>query len=214
MLDEVYDYSVHWQMSPHERAAFLYVLNQIETKPSNGFLPCAVEVGTYCGGSLRHILSRFLTHLVDVLDISFDSLQIPTFNARLLKGKSVDNLPDIINFYNSSDQCHPSFILIDADHEYDAVLADLGNVMKLVPKMETIVLVHDSWYPPSRKAIQDTNFSDYVRFVDLDFCSGSVLNGKPIGGMAYILISPKGSGFEMRSSEFHTYQALLRGANG
>jgi hypothetical protein len=214
MLDKIYDYSVHWQMSPHERASFLYVLDQLEYGSSDGVIPCAIEVGTYCGGTLRHIIEKFQRHRVDILDLTFERVHFNIDDVHRHTGKSSETLGGVIDFYNSRSEYHPSFILIDADHEYDSVLTDLANVMRLVPKRETVVLIHDSWYPPSRKAIQDTKFSEYVRFVDLDFCSGSVLNGMPIGGMAYILMSPEGSGFEMRSSESHTYDALLRGANG
>jgi len=208
-LKDIYDYSVCWQMSPHERASFICLIQNLPDKES------AVEVGTFCGGTLRHLAETF--DFVYALDISFKNNVVKTQNVQYLEGKSQENLETLIHSLNLIErEKSPTFFLIDADHEYEAVLADLAAIMHFVPKKPTILLVHDSWYPPSRKAIQDTVFSPYVSFVDLDFCSGSVLNGRPIGGFALVCMSPtprdSDSVLEIRSSESSAYNALLKGA--
>ncbi len=78
----------------------------------------------------------------------------------------------IINFINNNGE-DVNFVLIDADHEYEGVYNDIKNILMYKPKNDMVVIIHDSWYPPSRSAICDVdwNSNPYVQFIDTDYCS-------------------------------------------
>jgi hypothetical protein len=205
-LKPIYDNSVLWQMSAHERAAFFHVLENSSNR-------LAVEIGTFCGGSLQHLLNHFEN--VISIDINYDHLadSVKKKNLSMIAGDSKDRVPFIINHFNEMNE-QVDLILIDANHEYDYVLSDLENVLDYIPQSETIVLIHDSWYPPSRRAICDSNKlrqCPYVHFVDTDFCGGNYMApGRTMGGMCLIQMksSPREGELVINQSLDNTYRAM------
>lgn len=75
---------------------------------------------------------------------------------------------------------------------YDAVLQDINNVLLYQPKNEVLLLIHDSWYEPSREAINSANWNDspYVHFVEKDFVAGDLFGDMLIGGLSLARLLP------------------------
>jgi len=205
ILDDIYDYSVCWQMSPHERASILLLMKRLPVASA------AIEIGCYTGGFLRQLNK----HFKEVISVDLDHKSIdkthPDFKGvEWFTGKSREQLPIAIESAKSP----VSFILIDGDHMYKGVQSDLGQSLSFTPKVEQIILVHDSWYYPSRSAILDFPFNDdpYTHFVDLDFCTGTYANGNWVGGLALIhrLPTPRKGAVEVRESDELTYKRVTK----
>lgn len=179
IIRDIYDYSECWQMSTHERAAILYLIKLLPRKVR------AVEIGCYTGGFLRQLVKHF--DEVISLDLTHQHLNYTSSNIRYITGDSRVELPKLMR--NISD-C--TFFLIDGNHSYEYVQADLANVLTYIPTSETIILLHDSWYTPTRKAILDTDFNanPYINMVDVDFCSGSYANNIWVGGLCLVHMLP------------------------
>ena len=179
MIDVIYDNSVCWQMSPHERASILYLIDSIPKKS------CAVEIGSYKGGFLRQLVKHF--DAVHSVDLDHRNLVKSDYtNVEFHTGPGADVLPDLIPALHDA-----TFFLIDANHEYDYVRQDLANVLRYVPTSTTYVLVHDSWYKPSRQALLATEYPSHVHFVDLDYTSGEWTKKQWMGGLALIQLLPQ-----------------------
>ena len=208
-LKDVYDYSVCWQMSVHERAAMLALLSQGLPNYKR-----AIEIGSYCGGFTRHLADHFDT--VECFDLDFSqNVAAGRSNVKQYIGDSSKLVPETLpQFLNDNGKLDCSFILIDGNHEYDYVRSDLQNVLGYRPQGRGMILVHDSWFPPSRRAILETKFPNFVEFVDLDFCSGTALdNGTIVGGLALIITNdrkPPDATFEIRSSDWRGYDRMVR----
>jgi predicted O-methyltransferase YrrM len=193
LLDRVYDDSILWQMSRSERFCFLNLISSISSLASIEDPISALEIGTYCGGSLRHLADFFdKVYSVDISNKYLNPSVKSKKNVEYVVGDSTkiglaEKLKEV------SKDTDLKFILIDGDHEYDAVLSDINNVLTYVPKSDTIVLIHDSWYPPSRQAIVDSNLTrcKHVHFVDTDFCSGELSGSLIVGGLALIIMRPE-----------------------
>lgn len=184
ILDEVLAEDVLWQMSFAERAAILGIILDM---PSRNL---AVEVGSYQGGFLR-ILSKYFSKVYS-LDIDHSNLDKDLYtNVEWVKGDSKETLMNLVEFTRDFTKEPVDLILIDGDHEYDTVKSDISNVLKLSPQ-ETVILIHDSWYEPSRKAILEANWAGnpYIHHVEVDFCTGDLMpNGIFIGGLALVRMS-------------------------
>jgi cephalosporin hydroxylase len=182
MLNFCYSNSPLWQMSPAERICFDYICES-----SEGVL--AVEIGSYCGGSLNH-LARAHKKVYSV-DIDHKNLVSIPPNVHLFTGDSRRILPNLIRDFNR-DQVEVSLFHIDGNHEYEYVLSDLNNVLKYKPVSQygvVYILLHDSWYKPTRQAIIDSDVTKNlnVHFVDTDFCNGVFIDDKKLmGGLALI----------------------------
>lgn len=113
-----------------------------------------------------------------------------------IEGNSSETLPDLIDKINSSKEI-VNLVLIDADHEYEGVYIDLQNILKYKPKQDMAILIHDSFYMPSRLAITnfDWNSNPYVHYINTDFVSGDLMflqnKNMYMGGFALILLSPE-----------------------
>lgn len=201
-LDVLYNNGPLWQMSSAERLCFLWAMHKVN--PS-----IAVEVGSYTGGSLQHSANHF--EKVYSIDINHSRIS-GTYQSELtlITGDSVVELPELVDSLQGQDV---TFWLIDGNHEYDYVKSDLNNVLLFKPKSETIVLLHDSWYEPSRRAILDSNLKNcpYVHFVDLDFCHGEYVGEKLImGGLCLIVMKPeiREGELEIKRSSNFTYERI------
>lgn len=212
LLAKVYDYSVCWQMSPHERVACLSIIDEAlfvghiwgDQELS------AMEIGTFCGGLLRHLHENFSK--VKCYDVDFGNLSHDLRQSEDIEFIQGDSRVTLQNAFVDP-KFQPRFILIDANHEYEFVKSDLANVMKYVPGQVSYLLIHDSWYPPSRRAILECAWSPYVHFVDVDFCSGTVLeNGTCVGGLCLVILGPepRTGDLEIRQSDVRAYNKLSR----
>ncbi len=181
----------NWQMLDSERAGLLLLLHRFSPK-------CCIEVGTYYGGSL----SLIRQYAQEVFSIDIDP-EVPGRvgrfrNVSYLTGFSKNLLPGLLK--NLDEQGRPvDFILIDGDHSREGVRNDLEIVLDYVPKKDLIVAMHDSFNPDCRQGMLDAdwNRSPYVKWVDLDFIPGRMIEtegdsaaGQLWGGLAAAYFSP------------------------
>ena len=186
MINELLNTDVLWQMSIAEKAAIFYLLGKMKSKT------VAVEVGSYKGGFTR-VLSR---HFDKVYSLDIDHSQIVDKeqfkNVVWVQGDSRQTLPDLIDIIEPV-----NLILIDGDHEYETVLADINNVLAYKPKGDMVLLIHDSWYAPTREAINKAAWNDnpYVHLVEKDFVPGDLIGGPGgnffVGGLALAVLTTK-----------------------
>lgn len=183
-------------MSPHERASILYLIDSLPQRK------VAVEIGSYAGGFLRQLVKHF--DVVHSIDLTHNHLTKTDYNPASVvfhTGDSTKILPTLVPTLSDV-----TFFLIDANHEYPFVRKDLAAVLSYVPTAPTYVLIHDSWYMPSRRAILDTCLllsepaketkhttclPNHVHFIDLDFASGEWANGQWMGGLALLSLLPQ-----------------------
>jgi hypothetical protein len=187
-LSEVLNESLCFQMNYGERMTLLYLLDKLPSKK------VCVEIGTYYGGSLDLLSKRF--DKVYSLDLTHEYVDKSKYtNVVWVTGDSVDTLPTLIDELNKNNE-EVNFVLIDGNHEYEYVLADINNILKYELKNDLTILLHDSWYTPTRKAMIDSELScnHYVHFVETDFCVGQLMmiGGKYqyMGGFGLVLMSP------------------------
>ncbi len=134
----------------------------------------AIEIGTAHGGSLGAISQYSQT--VYTLDINprCESVLGKSFpNATFITGSSRETLPKLLEQLDDED-AEIGFVLIDGDHAYNEVLADIQSVLQYRPRCPTYVLMHDSFHPACRRAMRDAPWSvcPYVHSVELDLSVG------------------------------------------
>jgi glycosyltransferase involved in cell wall biosynthesis len=180
----------HWQMQDSERLALTAVLARQRPR-------CAIEVGTFEGGSLS-LVSQF-SELVFSIDIDpivpekFRQLE----NVRFLTGPSAAVLPLLLRELERA-AVPVEFILIDGDHSREGVKRDITTVLGYTPERPLFALFHDSFNPECRRGMLevDWNQSPYVQWVDLDFVPGRLIehpgpfHGQLWGGLALAYFSP------------------------
>lgn len=177
MINQLFSQDILWQMSSAERASVLYLLSQTRANS------IAIEVGSYKGG-FTHQLA---THFKKVYSLDIDHSNIANKdrykNVEWITGDSAETLPWLINKIGNKDI---SFILIDGDHKYSSVLQDINNILEYIPIVNTILLMHDSWYPETREAINKANWNDnqFVHLVEKDFVPGDLVYPDFVGGLA------------------------------
>ena len=180
----------HWQMHDSERLALTALLARHRPR-------CAIEVGTYQGGSLS-LLSQYCGM---VFSIDIDPT-VPTKLGALdgvsfLTGPSAVVLPLLLKELDAAG-VPVDFVLIDADHTEAGVRSDLDLVLGYVPKNPLFIAVHDSFNPDCRRGMMSAQWarSPYVHWVDLDFVPGRLVqNGGPFdrqlwGGLALAFLHP------------------------
>lgn len=186
-LKEILSEEVLFQMSLVEKSSLVYLLNKLPSKK------VGIEIGTYCGGSLN-IISKYLDKVYS-LDLNHECIDKNKYsNVEWITGDSNLTLPELIENINNSEE-EVNFILIDGNHEFQYVLNDINNILKLKPKGDIVLLIHDSWYIKSRRAIieSDLNSNPYVYYVNTDFCTGDLMfvenKMQFMGGFCLVLIS-------------------------
>lgn len=92
----------------------------------------------------------------------------------LLEGRSPEAIPEAVRLLGGP----PDFVLIDALHIHDAVLADLRGVIKFVERGAHIAL-HDAFHPGIREAIRKT-LADTPELVDLGFITRNIAVTDPV----------------------------------
>lgn len=203
-----------WQMSLVERFALRAILEKIKPK-------IAIEIGTHKGGSLQlisHYSERVIS--IDINDYGAKNLSSRFSNVEFNVEDSTTALPKIINELRQSNLA-PDFILVDGSHSKTGVMADLNNILQIIPNNEMAVVCHDSFNPNCRSGMiaADWESSPYVQFADLDFIIGNIFNedfdtavkGDMWSGFALALFSQKKrrSAFKLSQSRQLIYESTL-----
>jgi hypothetical protein len=182
--------TAEWQMNDSERLGMLAVL--AKTKPE-----CAIEIGTYRGGSLS-LISQYSGTVVSIdIDPSIPAKFAHFENVQFFTGQSADILPKLLKEF-SANGIPVEFILIDGDHSTAGVQRDIEILLDYVPLKPLVVLMHDGFNPECRQGMLNANWarSPYVEHVNLDFVPGRMVEwgggqGEMWGGLAMAYFSPK-----------------------
>ena len=157
-----------WQMSHSERMTLWALLQHVKPR-------CAVEVGTYRGGSLSLIAQH--SQVVFSIDIEPMSASVRVFpNVSFLTGPSEELLPTLLDEL-SQQELDPQLILVDADHSREGVARDLDIVLKHSTRVPMWIVMHDSMNPGCRAGMlaADWAANPQIHFVDLDFVPGRLI---------------------------------------
>jgi hypothetical protein len=205
LLEELNSSEVLWQMSMAERATVLYLLSRMRQKE------IAIEVGTYRGGFLR-VLER---HFARAYSLDVDHSQVwgrqelgRRGHVEWREGDSRATLPQVLAELRGQPV---NLILIDGDHEAAVVAEDIRNVLLFVPVAPLVVLMHDSWYGPTREAINGApwHLSPYVQSVEKDLVPGELVGGPRgnffVGGLAMALLDPTPRQGDLKIGQAHDY---------
>jgi len=208
-LSEILQNKTLWQMSYAERMSIFYLINKMEKRK------VAIEIGTFHGGFLQH-LSKYFDKVYSC-DIDHSNVKNKELyeNVVWIEGDSKVTIPKLIQDLSDKDE-DVNFILVDGDHSYDGVLRDINNVLKYNPKSETIILVHDSWYRPSRNAINHAKWNEnpYLQLVEKDFVVGDMMLGSNgnifVGGLALAVMTNEKRRDKVKVEIKQTYDYMYR----
>ncbi len=179
-----------WQMNDSERLGMTAILHRI--KPT-----CAIEIGTYKGGSLS-LLSQYAKIVFSIdIDPSIPGKLSHLGNVSFLTGPSMRVLPALLNELDAA-ELPVEFVLIDGDHSAAGVTRDIEIMLDYVPKKPLMILLHDGFNPDCRRGMLEARWqrSPYVQWVDLDFIPGRLVehggggDGEMWGGLALALLTP------------------------
>jgi cephalosporin hydroxylase len=167
-------------MSFGERAALEGVLAQL--RPG-----LAVEIGTAEGGSLE----RIAAHSTEVhsIDVTHEPVTrtLPSHVA-FHTGFSGELLTPLLESFVAAGR-QLDFALVDGDHSYEGVRADIASLLASDATARCAILVHDTMNAEIRAAIESLQLDNYAKIVyyELDFvpgymyrdgeCSGAVWGG-------------------------------------
>jgi hypothetical protein len=181
------------QMSFGERAAVEGVLAQIEPQ-------LAIEIGTAEGGSLRRIAARSAeVHSIDVSHEPLRSRPALPAHVTLHTGPSTRLLGGLLETFAAAGRT-VDFVLIDGDHSFEGVAADLTTVLRSPATDRSVILVHDSMNAEVRAGIESVGVDAYekVVYLELDFVPGYIYRqgaarGSAWGGLALVLTDSRRS---------------------
>lgn len=195
------------QMAFGERAALEGVLSQVQPK-------LALEIGTAEGGSLR----RIAAHSAEVhsIDIDHDPVRegdpLPD-HVTLHTGSSAQLLSRLLDSFAQAGRL-VDFALVDGDHSFEGVAADLRALLTSPVTSRTVILVHDSMNPEVRAGIQSVGFDDYENVVyhELDFVPGytyaeGAVRDSTWGGIALVMTDLRRSAAYAESTGQSLYQS-------
>lgn len=161
-------YLQDWFMTDAERCMLIALLENIRPE-------CAIEVGTYKGGSLS-VLSRFSkkVYTLDIDPACREQFESRFSNVEFITGSSHDTLPALFYQLEKRNEAF-EFILIDGDHSRDGVKRDINNILKYKPGKPLYIVLHDSFNPGCRQGMIEAEWavSPYVHSVELDFVPGT-----------------------------------------
>jgi glycosyltransferase involved in cell wall biosynthesis/cephalosporin hydroxylase len=183
----------NWQMHDSERIG----LGGLLARQQPG---CAIEIGTYYGGSLS-LISQYSDIVFSIdIDPEVPSRFSKPENVSLFTGPSTTVFPELMRVLEAENVA-VDFILIDGDHSSEGVRRDINLVLGYVPKKTTMVVMHDSFNPGCRKGMLEANWAacPYVSWIDLDFIPGRIIEpapgnpsgGEMWGGLALAILSPQ-----------------------
>jgi hypothetical protein len=180
-----------WQMVHAERLAFIQVIDELRPR-------CAIEVGTYRGGSLSALARASQV----VFSIDIDPSVAERFgdfeNVRFLTGRSQELLPGLLRELQHQG-LDPEFALVDGSHTAEDVRTDLSAFLAIRPRRPLVIIGHDSNNPECRRGMMSVDWqsSPYVSAVELDFVPGSAQTAltKPLdqlwGGLLLVRMDPE-----------------------
>jgi glycosyltransferase involved in cell wall biosynthesis len=183
----------NWQMHDSERIG----LGGLLARHQPG---CAIEIGTYYGGSLS-LISQYSDIVFSIdIDPEVPSRFSKPENVSLFTGPSTTVFPELMRVLESEDVA-VDFILIDGDHSPEGVRRDINLVLSYVPKKTTMIVMHDSFNPGCRQGMLEANWAacPHVSWIDLDFIPGRIIepapgnaaSGEMWGGLALAILSPQ-----------------------
>jgi hypothetical protein len=177
----------NWQMQSGERAMLSHVLRETQ---------CVVyaEIGIWFGGSLIEASSIAKYAIgIDIDNQVLERFSVPE-NCEIRIGASHDLIPDLLN--PEDEKKRPSVLLIDGDHAYEGVFADLKSVAEHVSS-DLIVILHDTGHREVRNACKAA-FKEFenIYAMDLDLVPARVImegggKGEVWGGLGIFGISAK-----------------------
>lgn len=200
------------QMSFGERAALEGVLAALSPA-------VAVEIGTAQGGTLL----RIARHAGEVhsVDISHDELSVPVpANVTLHTAPSIEVLPGLLAKLHGAGR-GVDFALVDGDHSYEGVIADVRLLLESPTTASSVILVHDSMNEEIRAGIEAAGIEqhDGVVYFEPDFVPGyvyrtGVARHSAWGGLALIICAPSASAAyaqdKRQSRYYEPYEAIQR----
>lgn len=180
-----------WQMNDSERLGLAGVLQRLQPQ-------CAIEIGTYRGGSLS-LIAQFAKVVFSIdIDPSIPEKFKHFSNVSFFTGPSQIIMPTLLNELDSAGM-PVEFVLIDGDHSAAGVKRDIDIMLNYVPKKPLIIMMHDGFNPECRHGMLEADWqkSPYVHYIDLDFIPGRVIehggggDGEMWGGLAMAYFSPE-----------------------
>ena len=154
-----------WQMSFGERAALEGVLAQLRPR-------LAVEIGTAEGGSLERIAAY--SDEVHSIDVTHEpvSRELPR-HVVFHTGRSAELLTPLLGSFVGAGR-RLDFALVDGDHSFEGVRADLLALLASPATDRSVILVHDTMNAEIRAGIESLRLEDYPKIVyyELDFVPG------------------------------------------
>jgi glycosyltransferase involved in cell wall biosynthesis len=179
-----------WQMNDSERLGLMAILARLQPK-------CAIEIGTYRGGSLS-LISQYAKAVFSIdIDPTIPDKFRQFGNVSFFTGPSHLILPMLLDELCTAG--HPvEFVLIDGDHSTEGIKRDIEIMLDYVPSKPLVIIMHDGFNPGCRQGMMQADWqkSPYVQYVDLDFVPGRVMenggagDGEMWGGLAMAYMSP------------------------
>jgi hypothetical protein len=205
---------LEWLMQDSEKAAVLQVLRA--SRPA-----AALEIGTCGGGCLRHIREfARKTYSIDIDPTVRGKLAAGMPDVTFLTGDSARLIPDVLAECRRA-STPLNFALVDGDHRYEGVKADLNAILAYEPKEPLWILMHDSGNPECRRGIADADWAAnrHVHVVELDFIPGTLSAQEEFldqmwGGLALALLLPEARdhNLEIGASLARHFDTIYRGS--
>jgi hypothetical protein len=181
------------QMSFGERAAVEGILAQVRPR-------LAIEIGTGEGGSLRRIAAHSAeVHSIDLSHEPMRSRPAPAAHVTLHTGPSAQVLAPLLETFAAAGRA-VDFVLVDGDHAFEGVAADLRALLQSSATRRSVILVHDSMNAEVRAGIESVGLDGYekVIYFELDFVPGYVYRegaarNSAWGGLALVLTGSRRS---------------------
>ena len=166
------------QMSFGERAALEGVLAALAPR-------LAIEIGTAEGGTLARI-ARYAEE-VHSIDISHAELGVDVGEGvQLHTAPSTEVLPTLLRDLQGAGR-EVDFALVDGDHSYNGVIADIRMLLDSPCTARCVILVHDSMNEEIRAGIEAAGIEEYdsVVYFEPDFVPGYVYRAGAARHMAW-----------------------------
>ena len=181
----------NWQMHESERRALTAILHRLMPR-------CAIEIGTYRGGSLS-LISQYAESVFSIdIDPEPASRYSGFKNVSFLTGPSQHLRPLLLKELDDKEMS-PGFIFVDGDHSAEGVKRDIDCLLACVPRVPLFLALHDSFNPGCRAGMLSARWeaSKHVHWVDLDFVPGRMNehggggDGEMWGGVALAYFHPE-----------------------
>ena len=182
-----------WQMTDAERGTLRSVLSSLSPA-------CAIEVGVYRAGSLGIMAAQAAKVYALDIDPSCAERYASSFpNVEFVIGSSQQTLPTLLRQLQARGES-VDFVLIDGDHSEPGLAADIRAMLEYRPKRPLHVLMHDSFNPECRRAMQRAAWGSnpHLHSVELDFVTGRLVGQEDEGfyrqmwnGLALAIMLPE-----------------------